>query len=157
GGEEFSSMSFPRKEFAPLSPASIAGPKLASWNKSIAETKAEIEREKKANGKPSADLQSKLRGLESPGLPPDLAGAYAVHEGAPADVCKQMSGDPEKAGPKIARDEIHLFSVSKLIGIPSGESGRKQIADWIASPSNPLTARVMVNRIWQWHFGEGLV
>jgi hypothetical protein len=34
---------------------------------------------------------------------------------------------------------------------------RKALAEWIASPGNPLTARVMVNRIWQYHFGRGLV
>lgn len=34
---------------------------------------------------------------------------------------------------------------------------RRQLADWIASPENPLTARVFVNRLWQHHFGEGLV
>ena len=36
-------------------------------------------------------------------------------------------------------------------------SGRLELADWIASPQNPLTARVIVNRVWLWHFGEGLV
>ncbi len=42
---------------------------------------------------------------------------------------------------------------------PHGESSgrRRALAAWIASPENPLTARVMVNRIWQWHFGRGLV
>jgi hypothetical protein len=34
---------------------------------------------------------------------------------------------------------------------------RRQFAEWIASEENPLTARVMVNRIWQHHFGEGIV
>jgi Protein of unknown function (DUF1553)/Protein of unknown function (DUF1549)/Planctomycete cytochrome C len=39
-----------------------------------------------------------------------------------------------------------------------GSSGRRRaLAEWIASPGNPLTARVMVNRIWGWHFGRGIV
>src|SRR5205085_3413306 len=41
--------------------------------------------------------------------------------------------------------------------IPAGESGRLQLAHWIASEKNPLTARVAVNRIWQLHFGRGIV
>jgi hypothetical protein len=34
---------------------------------------------------------------------------------------------------------------------------RRVLADWIASPDNPLTSRVIVNRVWQYHFGRGIV
>lgn len=41
--------------------------------------------------------------------------------------------------------------------ISTEESGRLELANWIASPENPLTARVFVNRVWHWMFGRGLV
>ena len=41
--------------------------------------------------------------------------------------------------------------------IPEGASGRLQLAEWLASERNPLTARVIVNRVWRWHFGKGIV
>ena len=41
--------------------------------------------------------------------------------------------------------------------IPHNESGRRQLADWIVSPDNPLTSRVIANRIWTWLFGQGIV
>jgi hypothetical protein len=43
------------------------------------------------------------------------------------------------------------------VEMPSNESGRRQLAGWIASANNPLTARVFVNRVWSWLFGTGIV
>ena len=40
---------------------------------------------------------------------------------------------------------------------PEKASGRLEVAKWLADPENPLTARVIVNRVWRWHFGKGLV
>ncbi len=41
--------------------------------------------------------------------------------------------------------------------VPAEESGRIELAKWLTHPANPLTARVLANRIWHWHFGQGLV
>ena len=41
--------------------------------------------------------------------------------------------------------------------IPAGQSGRLQLAEWLAKPDHPLTSRVMANRLWRWHFGRGIV
>ncbi|HAC91220.1 MAG TPA: hypothetical protein DCF63_11415 [Planctomycetaceae bacterium] len=66
-------------------------------------------------------------------------------------------GDPEQ--PLDAVVPAVLSALGDVV-LPAGSSDvqrRQALANWIASPSNPLTARVMVNRIWQWHFGIGLV
>jgi hypothetical protein len=68
----------------------------------------------------------------------------------------QIKGDPARRGREIPR---RFFEVLGGQALPAGEhhSGRRELADWVADPANPLTARVMVNRLWHWHFGKGIV
>jgi hypothetical protein len=89
-------------------------------------------------------------------LPTDIPTAYAVSDGTPTNAPIQRRGDPLQPGPVIARGLPAIFGGSKLPP-DSDESGRLELAGWLASPTNPLTARVMVNRLWQHHFGRGLV
>ncbi len=82
---------------------------------------------------------------------------YAVAE-APAieDVAVQLKGDPAKPGEVVPRRFLKVLRGARL---PDDDltSGRLQLANWIVDGSNPLTARVMVNRIWLYHFGKALV
>jgi hypothetical protein len=65
-------------------------------------------------------------------------------------------GEPSDAGP-VAKRNVPKFLHSEDLAIPASASGRQQLADWIVRGDNPLAARVMTNRIWQWHFGKGIV
>ncbi len=82
--------------------------------------------------------------------------ANAVAEGPVVEQHVFVRGDYNAEGelaPKVFPAIIAGFDQDPA---PSG-SGRLELANWIALPDNPLTARVMVNRIWQKHFGEGIV
>jgi hypothetical protein len=64
-----------------------------------------------------------------------------------------IRGNPETPGPEAPRRFLSILGGTPL----ADGSGRLELARAIASPDNPLTARVMVNRLWQLHFGRGLV
>jgi len=84
--------------------------------------------------------------------------AFAMHDGEqPSDMPIYIRGNPYSPGAVVPRGTIQVASWEKLPEIPAGQSGRRQLADWLADRRNPLTARVMVNRIWQKLFGEGIV
>jgi hypothetical protein len=157
GGEELVSKNFNRQHFVPLLPPEQAAPRLAAYHKRLADLEAGVKAAEANKDKPHADaLKAELRRLGRPGLPPDLPGAYAVQDRGAVDVPVQVRGEPEKTGPVVHRDAPKFLRPAAL-ALPASGSGRLQLARWIASPDNPLTARVMVNRIWQHHFGKGLV
>lgn len=83
--------------------------------------------------------------------------AYAVAEGKKIEnVAVQLKGDPAKPGDMVPR---RFLTVLNGAAVPAEDksSGRLQLSNWILDRSNPLTARVMANRIWSYHFGKGLV
>ncbi len=82
--------------------------------------------------------------------------ACAVGEGEPVEQRIFVRGNHSSRGQAVPKGFPQVIGGYAL---PSDDnaSGRLELARWIASAANPLTARVMVNRIWQWHFGEGLV
>jgi hypothetical protein len=82
--------------------------------------------------------------------------AYAVAEGRPANARIQIKGNPLKLGREVPRGFLQVLGGPQVPASESG-SGRRELADWLADPKNPLAARVMVNRLWLYHFGEGLV
>jgi hypothetical protein len=81
---------------------------------------------------------------------PDLASTYVL-----------AGGDLSSRGEAVAPGFLQaVVGTDKSAEIPfvGGSSGRRlALAEWIGSPANPLTARVMANRLWQHHFGEGIV
>jgi hypothetical protein len=86
---------------------------------------------------------------------PKVPVAYAVTEGKPADAPLQKRGDPEQLDDLVPRKNLDLLGGERISD--SQTSGRLDLARWLTDPKNPLTARVMVNRIWQGHFGRGIV
>ena len=85
--------------------------------------------------------------------------AFAMSDGPnPTDMPVYVRGNPyAPAEGLMPRGAVRVASWGPLPSIPNGQSGRAQLANWLADKRNPLTARVTVNRIWQKLFGEGLV
>ncbi len=80
----------------------------------------------------------------------------AVREGDIADAHILVRGNANKPSDQVKRGFLQVASTSHA-PLPKDQSGRLQLAEWMTRPDNPLTSRVMVNRMWRWHFGRGIV
>jgi hypothetical protein len=99
--------------------------------------------------------QAQARRAELAAREPQVELAYAVAEGQPHDAAIQVRGDPESPGDVVPRHFLTALGGQTLRDPAS--SGRLELAEWVTSPDNPLTARVIVNRVWKHHFGHGIV
>jgi hypothetical protein len=94
------------------------------------------------------------------GMPPEPDMACAVKEGTEGVVAGKVyvRGDYNALGEDAPKGVPEVLTgVLPAPQFAETGSGRLELAGWLTRPENPLTARVFVNRMWYWHFGEGLV
>jgi hypothetical protein len=101
-------------------------------------------------------LRDELARLEKDDCLTGVATAYAVSELEPTDVALQRDGNPRRSGEVVPRGVPKILS-GNVFSIPEGASGRLELARWMTEDIRFLTARVMANRLWQFHFGKPLV
>jgi len=137
----------------------------AKLAKTAAEKDGKAAKEETASAKPPArtldqvkaelaEVKARIAELEN--QLPNVEKAYAVSEGKSGNAKIHRKGDPRSLGEEVPRGFLQVLGGQRLPNNEKG-SGRYQLAQWLTDPKNPLTARVMANRIWQYHFGRGIV
>jgi hypothetical protein len=114
---------------------------------------------KKGDKKTGEEEKKKLEGRIAE-LKKDRPGPYrvmGVTEDAVADAKVHLRGNYMTLGELVPRRVLPVIAGFDQPSMPAGQSGRLELAQWIASADHPLTARVIANRLWRWHFGRGLV
>ncbi|HEX4143156.1 MAG TPA: PSD1 and planctomycete cytochrome C domain-containing protein [Pirellulales bacterium] len=101
-------------------------------------------------------LHDQLDALEASSTPAGNL-AMGVREGSPTNCNVLVRGELKDKGPEVPRGVLTVLKTPQASRIDLRHSGRLELAHWIASKDNPLTARVMVNRVWGHLFGQGLV
>lgn len=130
----------------------------AQWKLLEAEMQAVRTSGEDADGSRMEKLKSDLAALKK-AKPPEMSMARAVHArpsgapGAPGASRLWVRGDFRRPGPDVQPRVPRIASLSEE---KNELRSRTALAEWLTSPDNPLTARVIVNRLWQHHFGQGL-
>jgi hypothetical protein len=127
---------------------------VAHAQRKLSETKEQVDAS--VRKKSIAAIKNQLDQLRKSGSP--VASAMAVSEAESVEDCKIcIRGSVHHRGPVVPRGVLQVATTDKPPQMPAEQSGRRQLAEWIASRRNPLTARVYVNRVWHYLFGAGLV
>ncbi|QOV90725.1 PSD1 and planctomycete cytochrome C domain-containing protein [Humisphaera borealis] len=104
----------------------------------------------------SGGIEGQLEKVDENGAPLPLA--MGVTDGARiADAPFMERGDVARPGKPVPRGFPRVIEIESLSKLPADRSGRLEFARWLTHPDNPLTARVMANRVWRNLFGAGLV
>ncbi len=100
-------------------------------------------------------LRARLKQMESGA--PRMPSAMGVADGAATNLPVFLRGDHDSPGTVQPRRFPRVLSSGQPLALEGNASGRLELAQWLAGAENPLTARVLVNRVWRWHFGRGIV
>ena len=101
-------------------------------------------------------LEKQLKQLQESGPKRPLVMSVREEEKI-EDTAIHVRGSVHNLGATVPRGFLQVATHAPAPVLGNQESGRRELADWMANPMNPLTARVMVNRVWHWLLGAGLV
>jgi hypothetical protein len=88
---------------------------------------------------------------------PILPMVMGASEGKPANLKIHLRGNYLTQDREVPRQFLQVIAGEQQTPIAADRSGRLELANWMTQSQHPLTSRVMVNRVWHWHFGNGLV
>jgi len=100
------------------------------------------------------DLDARRKALET-ALPPRPTVMTVRDREAPADTAVRVRGIEKNRGAAVPRGVPAVFG--DALAIPTGASGRRELAAWLGDPSHPVVPRVIANRVWHWLTGRGIV